>query len=172
MKTLIEFEKEYAELEATVKTIDDVKRCASEKMNDDEFGKALTDQFPEVGGMADFEDVRDFIQNWHDKDCDDESVDLICQIMEFVYEQEPISWYSCELSIVDRNGNQHNSWTANFISAEACKSDVLENFRHCTVGHPKMYKDVDGVKTFIEEIDMRTPEQIEYFNTPTPLQVR
>ena len=166
MKTLIEFEKEYAELEATVKNIDDVKRCASEKMNDDEFGQALVDQFPEVDGMADFEDVRDFMQNWCEKDCDDESVDLICQIMEFVYDQEPISWYSCELWIVDKEGKQHHSWTANFTSAEACRTDVLKHYRHSTSGRPRLHRiNDDGTKTFIEDIDMRTPEQIEYFHT-------
>ena len=77
-----------------------------------------------------------------------------------------MNWYTCELWIVDRDGKQHHCWTGDYLSVEDCRDDVITHHRHSTVDRPRIYqKNADGTKTFVEEIDMRTPEQIEYANT-------
>ena len=74
-------------------------------------------------------------------------------------------WFLAELWILDGEKQCH-CWTACFATAEACREDVLTHYRHSTVGRPRIYQvNDDGTKTFVEEIDMRTPEQIDHANT-------
>ena len=103
-----------------------------------------------------------------DDDWYDEYEDVACLLRDYDDEDEvaKMIWYSCELWIVDEDGNQHQCWTANFTSAEACRTEVLQHYRHSTSGRPRIHRiNDDGTKTFIEDIDMRTPEQIEHFHT-------
>ena len=79
-------------------------------------------------------------------------------------------WYIAELWIVDSEGNQSHCWTAEFKSIESLRSDLLKHHRHNTVGRPRIHRiEPDRTKTFVEELDMRTPEQIAYSQQDLPL---
>ena len=81
-----------------------------------------------------------------------------------------IEWYTCELWIVDKQGRQRHCWTPNFTSAEDCKAETLKHYQHAIHGRPRIYRvDADGNKTFVEEIDARTPEQIAYSKQTLPI---
>ena len=78
--------REFEAYEVKIRTEDDLIREVNEYMDcDDEFGKQLVDHFPMEDGMPAFSDVRDFMQNWSDRDYDDNAVDFMCMMMEFVY---------------------------------------------------------------------------------------
>ena len=71
-------------------------------------------------------------------------------------------WYYAEIYILDGE-RQVRCETARFTSAEACKEDLLSHYRHCSVGRPRIFSIDDGnYIEFVEEVDMRTKEQIEY----------
>ena len=78
-------------------------------------------------------------------------------------------WYAAELWIVGSDERHHHCWTATFTSAAVCREETLKHHRHNLVGRPRIYKvNDDGTKTFVEEIDARTPEQIAYSKQALP----
>ena len=83
--------REYEALE--VKITDATSMCneLDDLMCDDsrEFSLGLVTHFLIADGMPSFSDVREYMESWHDRDFDDDVVDQVCQIMEFIY---PVSW--------------------------------------------------------------------------------
>lgn len=79
--------REFAAYEVKITDVESMRAEASEVIGDEsgEFGKALVDHFPVEDGMPSFSDVRDFMQNWVDRDFYDEAVDTMCLVMEFIY---------------------------------------------------------------------------------------
>lgn len=76
---------------------------------------------------------------------------------------DDLSWYAAELWLVDRDGRQHHCWTGQFVGIDALKQDLITHYRNKCVGRPRIHKvNEDGTKTFVEELDMRTPQQIAY----------
>ena len=53
-----------------------------------EFGKAVVDHFPIEDGLPYSGDVKDFMQNWSDRDYDDHTVERALRIMELIYPKQ------------------------------------------------------------------------------------
>ncbi|MXZ44683.1 MAG: hypothetical protein F4Z01_06900 [Gammaproteobacteria bacterium] len=82
--------RQFEDLDSKIHDVETMKQQASEAIGDEsgEFGKALVDHFPVEDGMPTFSDVDDFVTNWCEwgiDDYDDDTVEKVCLIMEFIY---------------------------------------------------------------------------------------
>ena len=77
----------FENLDSKIHDVETMTQQASEAIGDEsgEFGKALVDHFPVEDGMPAFSDVREYMDSWRDTDSDDDEVDLVCLVMEFIY---------------------------------------------------------------------------------------